>query len=474
MKMSLKLFLNYTQNWRSNFMLYKIELLRNSVLVLASAFFFSCEDPTDIGYPGTGSGQNQTFFSDTLSLSTSTYLMDSAITSNQSLAFVGSYTDPVFGKISSVAYLQPTLRTATNPASFQQEVSPFILSSTAIIDSVTIRVINNDSRAYGDSLPDLTLEVTRLTNALVTDQNYNYDQEVPYNPEILASRTLRKSDMVSPLGDSLFYVRIKLPDTIVEELRALANGDESMDTENFIAAFPGFRLSARANTGESMVSFNLGSVSTGNFSDLTIYYHEPGATFSNGYQFEFTAGRFNQITTDRSSTAFAALNSKTQSLSSDKTNRHVYVQAGNGTAARITFPGLSQLKNPLVGRANLIFKADTNTFTTGIPLSAYMTLVNLNENQTVARINSDYNYVNYTANATTGFLSSYVDSTNSFSLDITPYLQSITSQNQPDNGVILIAGIPSGTQAGGALAFNGNFNRIVLKDFKLEIYYTAK
>lgn len=455
-------------------MLNKIELLRNSVLVLASAFFFSCEDPTDIGYPGTGTGQNQTFFTDTLSLSTSTYLMDSAITSNQNLALVGSFTDPVFGRMSSVAYLQPTLSTATNPVNFQQEVTQFVLNSTTIIDSVAVRVINNDLRFYGDTLPDLTLEVNRLLTALGTGQNYNYDQEVPFNSDVLASRTLRRSDMVTNEGDSLFYVRIKLPDSIAEELTALANGDESMDQEKFIAAFPGFRLSAKANSGESMVAFNLGSVSNGNFSDLTIYYHEPGATFSSGYQFEFTAGRFNQITTDRSSTAFAALNSKTQSLSSKNTDGRVYVQAGNGTAARITFPGLGLLKNPLVGRANLVFKADTNTFTSGIPLSSYITLVNLNNNQTVARVNSDYSYVNYNANATTGILSTYVDSTNSFTADITPYLQSITSQNLADNGVALIAGVPSGAQTGGALAYNGNINRIVLKDFKLEIYYTEK
>ncbi len=455
-------------------MLNNIELLRNSVLVLASAFFFSCEDPTEIGYPGPGTDIGQTFFTDTLSLSTSTYLMDSAITSNQNLAFVGSFTDPVFGQISSVSYLQPSLATATNPVNFQQEVSQFVLTANTIIDSVAIRVINNDMRFYGDTLPDLTLEVNRLLSPLATGQNYNYDQELPYDSEVLASRSLQRSDMINAEGDSLFYVRVLLPESISQELTALANGDESMDTEKFIAAFPGFRLSAKSNSTESMISFNLGSVSSGNFSNLTIYYHEPGATFSSGYQFEFTAGRFNQITTDRSSTAFAALNSKTQSLSSDDTDGKVYLQAGNGTAARLTFPGLRELNNPLVGRANLIFSADTNSFTSGIPISSFITIVNVNDDQTIGRSNSDYNYVNYTANATTGVLSTYVDSTNSFTADITPYLQTITSQNLTDNGIALVAGIPSGTQAGGAVAFNGGINRIVLKDFKVEVYYTER
>jgi hypothetical protein len=453
-------------------MLYKFKIMRNSVIVLISAFLLSCEDPTNIGFPSENGDQGQTFFTDTLSLNSSTYLMDTAITSNQAGALVGSFYDPLFGTVTSVSYLQPTLKEATNPATFTQVTSPFTMGATAVYDSLILRLINKDLVLYGDTLPNLTIQIHRLSQPLSSTKGYNYNEEQSYDATPLASMKITINDFTNATKDSLFYIRFKLPEALGKELAALANTESAKVREDFSKAFRGFRISALSGA-KTLTAFNLGSVSGGDFSNLTIYYHNQGSTEVDGYQFEFTAGRYNKISTDRAATALASLTKTTTCLNSSKTDGKVYVQAGNGTAAKITFPGLAKLKNPQIGRAELVFSADRDAFSANIPRAPFITLVEINDNQTIKRVKGDYGYINYVMNATSGILSTYVDSTNQFKVDVTPYLQHIISQNRADNGIALVAAIPASNGLSG-YAFNAGLNRIVLQNFKLNLYYTEK
>ena len=446
--------------------------MRNSALVLFSAFFLSCEDPTNIGFAGEDGFINQTFFSDTLSLETSTFLMDSAITSNQAAALVGSFEDPIFGNIISAAYLQPTLKQATNPVNFSLVTSPFTTTEGVVFDSLVLRLLNKDLILYGDTLPNMTLEVHRLKTGLSSSKNYNYNENQTYDAEPLATINVNRASFINDTKDSLFYIKFKLPLEVGQELMALANSDEAKDKDKFSDAFPGFRISAKSGT-QTLTAFNLGSLSSGNFSDLALYFHSPGSTESDGYQFEFTGGRYNQITTNRAGTALASLINPASSINSTKTDNKIYLQAGNGTAGKITFPGLENLKNSQIGRAELVFAADTTAFNSRIPRAPFITFLEINDNQKIKMVNGNYGYINYTLNATSGILSVYVDSTNTFVADVTPYLQSITSQKKKDNGIALVVGIPSSSGISG-FVFNAGLNRIVLQDFKLNLYYTEK
>jgi hypothetical protein len=446
--------------------------LRNSVLVLISAFLLSCEDPSSIGFGGENGLEGQTFYTDTLSLASSTYLMDSVITSNQSGALVGSYVDPIFGTITSVAYLQPTLKQALNPATYTQVTSPFTMESNAVYDSLILRLINKDLVLYGDTLPEMTIQIHRLSQSLSSTKPYNYNQEQAFDAVPLASMKVTIDNFTNAAKDSLFYLRFKMPEALGKELTALANSEASKVREDFTNSFRGFRISALSGS-KTITAFNLGAVADNDYSNLTLYYHVAGSTTVSGYQFEFTAGRYNKITTDRTGTVLASLTQPTQSISSTKTNGKVYVQAGNGTAAKITFPGLAKLKNPQIGRAELVFSADRDAFSTAILRAPFITLVGINSNQTIKRLNGDYGYVNYLLNSTSGILSTYVDSTNLFTIDVTPYLQQITSQSKADDGLALVAAIPVSTGLS-AIAFNSGLNRIVLQNFKLKLYYTEK
>jgi hypothetical protein len=453
-------------------MLNKIEFMRNLALVLTSVFFLSCEDPTNIGFLGEDGSVSKTYFSDTLSLETSTYLMDSAFTSNQAAALVGSFDDPIFGSISSAAYIQPTLKQATNPVNFSLVTSPFTASEGVVFDSLVLRLLNKDLILYGDTLPNMTLQLHRLKSSLNGTQNYNYNDAQAFDDEPLATIVVNRSSFTNSTKDSLFYIKFKLPVVIGQELMALANSDDAKDKDKFSKAFPGFRISAKSGA-KTIAAFNLGSLAGGNFSDLALYFHSPGATTSEGYQFEFTSGRYNQISTNRAGTVLSSLLQQTSSISSKKTGGKIYLQAGNGTAGKVNFPGLANLKNPQIGRAELVFKADTTAFNARVPKAPFITFLEINDNQKIKMVNGNYGYINYTLNATSGVLSTYVDSTNSFIADVTPYLQNLSSKNKKDNGIAMVVAIPSNTGISG-FVFNAGLNRIVLQNFKLNLYYTEK
>ncbi|WP_162628172.1 DUF4270 family protein [Arcticibacterium luteifluviistationis] len=442
--------------------------MRNSVLVLISAFFFSCEEPSNIGFEG-GEGTEQTYFTDTLAVESSTYLMDSAITSGQSSALVGSFTDPLYGEITSVAYLQPALV----PDIYGTGQTPLTISENSVFDSLKLSLINRTVLFYGDSTSSITIQVHRLKESLEFGKNYNYDDEQAYDATPLVSKTLTRENFYNPADSTIPYIKLKLPDAIGEELLALANKDASATNEAFTKAFKGFRISALSGT-KTLTSFNLGSVSSDGVSALEFYSHTPGGTTSDGYVFEFTTARYNQITSDRSGTLISSLTQKTLSQSSSLTGGNTYVQAGTGLASKLTFPGIAKLNNPQVSRAELEFRADTTTFDPNISLTQFITFIKLGNSQQVTRINGVYDFVNYGLNPTTGILTTYVDSTNLFIADITPYLQDIASKKNKDNGMILVSAAPTDATLRSGTVYNSQLNRILLKDFKLNLYYSEK
>lgn len=449
-------------------MLNKIDLMRNSVLVLVSAFFLSCEEPGKIGFTGE-EGSEQTYFTDTLTVESSTYLMDSAITSGQAAALVGSFSDPLFGEISSVAYLQPALV----PDIFGTGLTAFTTSDNVVYDSLNLRLINRTLLLYGDSTANITIQVHRLQQSLEVGKNYNYDDDQAYDQTLLASKTLTRDDFYDPSDSSFLYINLKLPDEIGQELMALANKDESTTNEAFANAFKGFRISAVSGT-KTLVSFNLGAVSSTGVSALDLFFHDSGSTTADAYVFGFTSARYNQITTNRAGTALNSLTQKTTTINSALTGNRTFVQAGTGVASKLTFPYLDQFTNPQIGRAELAFKADTTAFNNEIQLAPYITFITLDNNQKVTRSNNSYEFVNYGITPTSGILSTYNDSTNLFVADITPYLQGLTAQNNPDNGLLLVAGVPTTSTGTSSAVFNAGLNRIVLKDFQLNLYYSEK
>ncbi len=442
------------------------KLMRNSVLVLISAFFLSCENPTDIDLPGSGN-QGNSYFTDTLSLQVETFQMDSAITSNQAAALIGSYTDPSLGRVTAKAYLQPTLQQVTDGLTGQVTPIEFTFTSSQILDSVSVRLANKNLIFFGDSLANMTINVHRLNSYIDNTKNYNFNSSLPYDPTPLASVTF---DRYAMDNDSLItYLNIKLPKSIGEELIALAGTDAAKDRDAFAKAFRGFVFVAN-NDAETVSVFNLGNTFGVVNSRLTLYYHDSGSTDVEEKEFEYTVGRFNEVTFDRSNTALAKLTNLKSAIPISETNGRTYLQAGSGIGTKIRFPDLDKLKSSQIGLAEITFSADTLTFSDEIPVAPFVTFIGLNADGSVKRTSGNYSYISSTTGALSGILSSYDDSLNVFTANITPYLQDISTKKAEDNGIALVVAIPASTGTS-ALVFNSGLNRIVLRNFKLNLYY---
>jgi hypothetical protein len=176
------------------------------------------------------------------------------------------------------------------------------------------------------------------------------------------------------------------------------------------------------------------------------------------------------VIAERNGTVLAGLTSKGNTLKQSETNGNTYLQASAGLATRVKFPGLGTLKNPEIKRAILEFEADKSTFNKQYPNAPFVTFLEM-EGNSVKRVNGDYSYVNNFLGSNSGFLTTYVDSTNKFLADVTPYLQDITIKKRSDNGLILVPAIPT-SNPGTAIVFNAGLNRMVLRNFKLNLYYS--
>ncbi|MGR3810237.1 DUF4270 family protein [Jiulongibacter sp. NS-SX5] len=450
-------------------MLKKTTFMRNAVIVLLSAFFLSCENPTDIGFPD-GSGGNQAFFTDSLDIQIENLQLDSLLASGQSSALVGSYDDPAFGKVTAAAFLQPTLPQGSNSFTGALETVSYQYTSGLNYDSVAIRLANKSLLFFGDSLSTIRVNVHRL-NSRLEDNNYNYNSRVAYDPTPIASVDINREAMVNDTGLAVYYNLI-LPDEIGQELIDLSNGEIIDDRDTFEDAFPGFVLIAEAGA-EAITIFNLGSQanSSSTNSSLVLFYHDTGSEEKKGFTFDFTAGRFNQLEFDRSGTALEGVNSSGQSKSYEDSGNRVFVQAAAGIGGKVRFPALSELGAKEVGYAELEYAADTTTFSGQIDIAPFITALTLDANGTGIRTNGFYSYINTTLDATSGVLTTYDDSLNVFKTNITPYLQAVQSGTIQDNGIFLASAIPA-SSGGGSLIFGSALNRVVLKDFKLNLYYT--
>lgn len=450
-----------------------VKLLRNSALLLTSAFFFACESDTNIGLD-LNDNPTGVFFTDTLSVSSGTYLMDSVITSGQNFTLVGVSNDPLLGKAQAVSFLQPTLE-FTNQN--QQGYFNFEYTSEILPDSVVLRFWNRSLTYFGDSTSKVTFNVHRLSGEFPS-RNFNNDDALAYESAPLASVTFNLEDLK---GDSSAIVplRIKLPNSILEELNAIRNTDDGITLAAFEKKFRGFALVPDANAS-AMYAFNTGqsdgSASSPPVSSMDYFFHNPGDTIAVVYNFEFRSGRFHQIKVDRSGTALANLTNKKQVLPLKESNNELFVQAGSGTAAFATFPGLKNIrKGSTIAKAEMVFKVNKDAFSQDFNIAPFLVPIESRNDGSVRRDQTfGYSYIANVLNQSTGNLGFYNDSLGTIRVDITPYIRELVLKNSPDNGIIFAAGstVSTSTSTGTGIVFNGGLNRIILSEPKLELLYS--
>lgn len=167
---------------------------------------------------------------DSVQVELTTYVppLDSLFTKNQSYMVLGSYLDPLLGRVTGEIYTQFSLG------------GEFVFfPADAVIDSVVL-ILPLDSY-YGKPTSPLQFEVNQLTESLNSATNYYATSSVAYDATNLAG----SYTFVQPTDSfKLDTIRIRLPDALGQSiLDADVNGPLA-NNSNFHDFFKGLRISA--------------------------------------------------------------------------------------------------------------------------------------------------------------------------------------------------------------------------------------
>lgn len=403
-----------------------------------------CKDPDNVGINVLPEGDLTGIgMIDTVSMVVSTVREDSIPADANTLNLLGAYTDNVFGYSNASFYSQVLLKTPN--ASF---------GTNPICDSIVLTL--DYAGYYGDTSINSThvFTVYELSESINVDSSYYSNRTFTTSTlwgtvtttEILPTDSLVISGTtVSP------HLRLKL-DSVLGEKFLNADPSSYFDNTSFLNFFKGIYVRETVTTGNGCILyFSLTEV----MSKLTLYYNSSSGS-SLSYEFLLNGdGRVNHFEHDYSLASFGNVFPVDGSTSS-------YIQSMAGVKTKIEFPYLDKLiqqGNIAINNAQLIIKGD-NTDAGLYPLHSKLGLTGRDS------LGKSY------------FLPDNIDSPddfggdltsqNSYTFNITRYLQQVLSGSRKDYGLFLVA---SGSSVNANRTIIGGSAHPSLK-MKLQLTYT--
>ncbi|MDO9276850.1 MAG: DUF4270 family protein [Lutibacter sp.] len=265
---------------------------------------------------------------DTLTLKTSTIQLDSVVTSGSSRLLIGALKDPVFGDLSSQSFLKLAPK-------------DFFIDENAVYDSIAL-ILHYDRYYYGDTMQVQTYRVHEITDDF---EPKDKDETQLYN-----TSTLNHSDEV--LGELLFKAYPYKKDSINITLKQsfgenLFNNFQNKTIENvddLEKIFKGITVIAD-NNSNNVLGFKINGADISGGSVVRLYYTlDDGIGADNGKYVDFTILQlFNNITSDKTTTALNSITDGEYILPSDVSNNKMYIQAGTSLNMRIEIPYVRDL-----------------------------------------------------------------------------------------------------------------------------------
>lgn len=432
---------------------------------ILSLFLASCDTPKEIGDDlfSVEVGLNYT---DTVTIKSSTVLIDSIYTGSPNTLLVGSYNHPVLGLAESAVYTQVS------------NIDTLFAKATSVYDSLTLRLAY--SGYQGDTTKTQTLSVYRLLDSLNRGTDYFAGSSVRSDPALLGRHTFAPRPIRTKAmnGDSVRYdtLRFRMSDTFGRELLSkYADTKVAAGGKGFRDYFPGMLFKSTGSTSGAMIGFNPG------YSRMTLYFHNPGDTtkyymdyyfsLSNALYPELLA-RFNQIKSTKTG-ALAALQNPGNIVSSSATSGITYIQAGTGVATKVEFPYLLNLKgnrNVAVNKAELVLTAADN-----IDLQQTIGQLSIVEtNSTNRTLRNSYGLKYLLSEGGTSVITSAIDpSSKSYTFNVTTAIQSLLVGKQANTGWLITPALTANS-AGNTRIINESTRFVPLQAMKarLKIYYS--
>ena len=291
---------------------------------------------------------------------------DSILFSSSFEAFLGRINnDPFFGKTDARLFFE------LKPAGYPFANKP----DSLFLDSVVLVLDHHDT--YGDSTIPQTVnvyEIDQSSNFRPDSTNLIRENDITYS-NLLGTKTF----LPSSLSDSVFafmdttnnQLRIKLDNSFGSRLLSydsIGSGAYSSDSL-FRTFFKGFALQSM-NTGNAVMGFDL----TGANTKLAIYYryYKGGQTNIDTAVSNFTlttvSSVANYVKRDYSGSPLAAAAKVTTP------SPFVYLQNTPGSFAEIKIPGLANLSNRVIQRAELIAEEVYDPSDVTLPPPVYLYL----------------------------------------------------------------------------------------------------
>lgn len=405
-------------------------------------FFFSfaaltaCEDPKDIGLELQDENLIGTEFTDTLTIQTGTVFQGDSIPSFRSQTpLLGQYVDPVLGKVRASTITEVAL----NGSSLN-------FGAGAIVDSLVLTL--DYSFKYADTLKAMQVNVHRLTGTFDERTSYFTTTPFPYDPTPVGSKAFfPRIDTETTNGATTKKTRllkIKLSPELANEFMAQSGQAGLADAAGFRNFFKGIALTVPEDANASIVGLNLSSTN----SNLTLHYKTADGTARQHNFLMGTGNYFTQLSSDRTGSAVAALQTNGSFIPATETGGDSYVQAGTQLLSKITFPHLDKFKdlpgNLIINRAELIIPIKAASSANNLPRPPQLVLYETNNaNQFLKDISGNVRavqsdginplFTNYPALVA----SSRKNNVDYYTLNVTSYLQGVMMGLKSNNGLML-------------------------------------
>lgn len=311
------------------------------LLVLMMTLWLSCERQDNVYTAGKSwvNPQSRLVMIDTLTMKTSTVIMDSVVSSGKSKILIGSIKDSSFGKIESSSFFELV------PKSYSINTQ-----NKPVFDSIVMYLTYND-HYYGDTLKTFKLDVYPIESRIkLNNDGHLYNtSKTKYNNLSIGSASFKPR----PKKDST-YVRLPLDRSYGESIFNLLKSKDAMDQEYFLNFFKGLAI-VPSSDNNALLRFGIDPnyvIKKGekNISTLVrLFYH---TTSENGTDPVLQTldinpnikHQYNKISYDFSGSELQKLTPKTPIASVDIGHKSMMI-SGIGVYTKVEFPYLKSIHN---------------------------------------------------------------------------------------------------------------------------------
>jgi hypothetical protein len=329
--------------------------------ILLMFSFHSCTDPILAGSDLLGDDLVDVISVDTFKITSATQAGDSlrtySVIGNEALILqsfaLGNFNDPIFGTTRASLFSQFI------PAENVQPLKDYTL------DSLVLVLPYEKSQFYGATDERFSVEVLEMADSFNFSKRYYATDVFPTKPALVGSRSFvpnQDSSTVSITNGEektskvLPQMRIRLSDEFARRLIGIDTGAYRNNLK-FIREF--FGLNVRVtSSNRAMLSLNLSSPQNYGRAGLYLYlrYITASATTRREYRYYPRFAATNNIERNRNNTLLGQyLSSTTPAAQQD----FILVQGQEGSTGVLKFPGIKNLKNVVVNKAELTVRVAT-------------------------------------------------------------------------------------------------------------------